>query len=642
MNPIPKTQRVRAFLSAVDANAREVSNQFFGEMYRTAVHEAVKGNTILFEFLSQLEHMPVSIETFIDSPEFLGATDLEMWPEVRKAIVEENQHWWRGVTGAPQALGGAYDTACLMGCTRSGKSTQAMVGFLYQLHILLCMKNPQGWYGLSSATSIVMAIMGAKPHVTKKVVYAPLKKFVERMPWFQKFGVPDKNIDSELLFIEKNIRVVPVGGNEDAVLGEALIACIVDEINFFNVVQKSKKAQVATGRSGVYDQASVLYDTVVRRRRGTFGRRFPQIGIIYASSSTRYRGDFTDKLKADTEKFKHENVYIFNKKQYEVQPASRYCGEKFRLLIGNDVHHDTRILKDGEKVPEGAWVEEVPIEFLEDFQRKPYDALRDVMGISSNAISPFIRMRYRVYECVELGHERKLESFLEQDHVILGDYGMPRVARNHYCTNPSKPRYVHIDLSRTGDRCGIAMIRYDGMLDVNRSGNQMESLPQATVELACTIAPDANNEIQIAEIRAWVRSLITVHKYPIKGVSYDGFDSRESIQQWRKDRMPSRELSVDRSAAPYKQLRDALYDGRIALPDDPILIGEILDLEYDSQADRIDHPVNGSKDCADAVCGAFSSMLERRSTWHAIHESVNGDDLAGRAEDLDRYDEPRR
>ncbi|MGZ7153775.1 hypothetical protein ACXWOD_09820, partial [Streptococcus pyogenes] len=92
----------------------------------------------------------------------------------------------------------------------------------------------------------------------------------------------------------------------------------------------------------------------------------------------------------------------------------------------------------------------------------------------------------RVYECVELGHERKLESFLEQDHVILGDYGMPRVARNHYCVNPSKPRYVHIDLSRTGDRCGIAMVRFDGMIDVNRSGNQMESLPQATVELACT------------------------------------------------------------------------------------------------------------------------------------------------------------
>ncbi|MGZ7142764.1 hypothetical protein ACXWOE_10110, partial [Streptococcus pyogenes] len=77
-----------------------------------------------------------------------------------------------------------------------------------------------------------------------------------------------------------------------------------------------------------------------------------------------------DKLKADKEKFKHDNIYIFNKRQYEVQPASRYCGEKFRLLIGNDVHHDTRILKDGEKVPEGAWVEEVPIEFLEDFQRK--------------------------------------------------------------------------------------------------------------------------------------------------------------------------------------------------------------------------------------------------------------------------------
>lgn len=954
MQAMKRTQRVQAFLNTTKTVSKELDNQLFARMYTTAVEQVVDGNTTLFEFLNQLEHMPVDIETFLDSPEFLGATDLVMWPEVRKAIIEENQNWWKGLDSAPGAIGGAYDTACLMGCvdhltefltptgwkliseyqagdlvgqytragkvefvrpsayikrpgttfykvktrggidmvispdhrvmyqakgsdtisectgaeladrhwqtvqgfpgrflttfevdgrpgidltdaqirvmvmvaadgtfrsdvpssrscivtvkkerkkqrirqllsaagisysvqstvregyakfqfdapernksfrgwwsmtteqlrvvadevlhwdgsaehaqfytrdrhsadfiqyaysatgtratmqwqdrggsrsreyrvkackmstrtlsqsgpdsvqrvedwgdgfqycfevpssmlimrrggqiavtgncTRSGKSTQAIVGFMYHLHILLCMKNPQGWYGLPSATSIVMAIMGAKPHVTKKVVYAPMKKYVERMPWFQKYGLPDKNIDSEMLFIEKNVRVVPVGGNEDAVLGEALIACLIDEINFMNVVQKSKKAEVSMGRSGVYDQAAMVYDTVVRRRRGTFPKRYPQIGMIYASSSTRYKGDFTDKLKAETDRFGHTNVYIFNKKQYEVQPASNYCGETFRLLIGNDIQHDTRILKDGEEVPPGAWVEDVPIEYKPDFERKPYDALRDVLGISSNAISPFIKMRYKVYECVEFGQEKQLESFLEKDHVILGVDGMPRVKQGHYCYNPGKPRYVHIDLSRTGDRCGIAMLRVDGMGTFERAGGQQEMMPMVTVELACSISPDANNEIQIAEVRAWVRSLITVHKYPVRGVSYDGFDSRESIQQWRKDRMPSRDLSVDRSSAPYKQFRDALYDRRIALPDDAILLSEILDLEYDTDKDKIDHPMTGSKDVSDAVCGAYANLLDRRSTWNSSVELGDNSDMDGRY-DGERFDDERR
>lgn len=631
MAALRKTRRVQQFLHVVDSRAKEISNQMFGEMYRTAVHNSVTGDMNLFDFLSSLEHIPVSITEFLDSEEFLGATDLVMWPEVRKAIIEENENWWRGIEG------GAYDTACLMGCTRSGKSTQAMVGFMYHLHILLCLKNPQQWYGLPSATSIVMAVMGAKPAVSKKVIYAPLKKFVERMPWFQKYGLPDKNIDSEMLFVEKNIRLVPVGGNEDAVLGEALIACIIDEINFMNVVQKSKKAEVSTGRSGIYDQAAMVYDTVQRRRRGTFPKRFPQIGLVFASSSTRYKGDFTDKLKAETERFKHTNVYIFNKRQYDVQPASNYCGTTFRLLIGNDIQHDTRILGDDEEVPAGSWIEDVPTEFKQDFERKPYDALRDVMGISSNAISPFIRTRYKIYECAEYGEENQLESFLVKDHVILGQDGMPQVVQGHYCYNAGRPRYVHIDLSRTGDRCGVAMLRFDGMTNVGRAGDMTESLPICTVEMACSITPDANNEIQIAEVRAFVKSLITKYGYPIKGVSYDGFDSRESIQQWRKDRMPSKELSVDRTSVPYKQFRDALYDRRIALPRDEILIGEILDLEYDTHKDKIDHPMLSSKDVSDAVCGAYSNMLERRSTWAAVSA-----DMADGRFDGDRYDGERR
>ena len=637
------TRRKQAFLAAVDSIAQEVKNPQFAQMYRDAVHSKVKeGNDALFDFLNQLERIPVGIEEFIDSTEFLGATDLSLWPEVRKTIVEMNQNWWKG----PDA--GAYNEATLMGATGTGKTSIAIVSTIYHLYLLTCLKNPQAVYGFPKATSIVFAIMGAKPRVVNKVIYIPMKKLVESMPYFQKYAMPSKLVESEMYFEEKNIRIAQAGGDEDAILGEAIIGGVIDEINFMNVVLRSKKAEVSSGRAGLYDQATQVHSTMQRRKRGRFTRPGPMIGLVIASSSTKYKGDFTDKRRKFVEEAGVKTCYIYNKRQYQVVPAERFSGRTFRLVIGNDIYHDTRVLNDDEQMPEGAWIEEVPIEYIDDFKNRPYDALRDVMGVSHNALSPFIKTRHKIYECAEAGKEMGLESILTRDHVILGEHGMPRVKAGVYCANPSRPRYVHIDLSRNGDRCGIAMVRFDGMRQVARSSSSkgdtpvMELLPVATVELACSIEPDANNEIDVGEVRAFVKHLKTKYGYPIKGVSYDGVDSRESIQAWRKDGMRASMVSVDRTDVPYKQLRDALYDIRVILPDDAVLLAEILDLEYDDDKGKVDHPVNGTKDVSDAVCGAYTNMLERKSTWTAAAADDAAYDDQGRATFDERFDDERR
>lgn len=229
-----------------------------------------------------------------------------------------------------------------------------------------------------------------------------------------------------------------------------------------------------------------------------------------------------------------------------------------------------------------------------------------------------------------------------KDHVELGVHGMPQVKQGTYCANPSRPRYVHIDLSRNEDRCGIAMIRFDGMRRVARAGGGEEVMPVASVEMACTITPDSNNEIDIAEVRAWVRQLKVKYGYPIRGVSYDGFDSRESIQAWRKGGMRANMISVDRTSVPYKQFRDAMYDRRIGLPDDDVLLTEIIELEIDEDKDKVDHPVNGAKDVSDAVCAAYYNMLERRSTWSAAAADDVAFEMAGRAGDDERFEDERR
>lgn len=630
------SRREEEIIERARAASVDFQNKMFAEMYVEAVERRLRNNDpALYAFLSHLEQPPVDIETFIDDEEFMGSTDLTMWPEVRTAIIDINQNWWKGVEH------GAYVEAILMGATGTGKTTISMVTSLYHTHILGCLRQPQSVYGLPKTTSIVVPIMAAKPHVTKKVVYQPIRKMIEDIPWFQKHLQLDKLVESEVYFKDKNIRIVVGGADADSILGEAVIAGIIDEINFMNVVLRSKKAEVTSGRAGMYDQAQTIYEAMSRRKKGRFITKGPQVGIIVVSSSTRYKGDFTDKRKEHIEKVGEKGVYIYNKKQYEVWPKDRYSGKTFRLLVGNEIISDTRVLKDDENVPEGSLVLDVPYEYYDDFMKNPHDSLRDIVGMSTSSISPFFRRRFKILECIQAGEDEGLQSFLVKDNVVLGVDGMPQVKPGHYCMNPSRPRYVHIDLSLTGDRCGVAMLRFDGLRKVERENGMVEMMPECSVELACTIEPDSQNEIQIAEVRMWVKFLRDRYGYPIKVVTYDGFMSTESRQQWKKEGMKTGHVSVDKTSTPYKQFRDGITDARVKMFQNDVLVSELYELEYDTVKDKVDHPVNGSKDLADAVCGAYTTLVERRSSWLPAAQDDEAHAMSERRDFDERYDAER-
>lgn len=632
------TRAQRATLERIKEQAGTFDNLMFGEMFAEAAEQNfIEGNPYLWDFIKNFEAPPVSIETFLDSDDFIGATDIQIWPEVREAIIGINKYWWRTSESHSEAL--------LMGATSTGKTEIAKITTAYHKHLLGSLRNPQAVYGLPKTTSIVTVIMAAKPHVTKRVVYTPLRKMFEIMPWFQKHMRVSPLLESEIYFEEKNIRIVMGGADSDSILGEAIVDAIIDEINFMNIIMKSKKAEVSTGRAGVYDQAATVYEAITRRKDSRFISRGPSIGVVCVSSSTRYKGDFTDKRKKEVRDRSIAKTYVYDKKQWEVWPSERYCGDTFRLLVGNDVLTDTRVLADDEQVPEGSLVLETPIEYREAFLRNPHDALRDIVGMSTSTISPFFRRRFKILEAIERGEEDGLRSFLYKDNVILGVDGLPRVLAGHYCQNPSRPRYVHIDLSISGDRCGVAMVRFDGLMDIQRHmpGGEVlvDKLPTATVEMAVSIEPDANNEISIAEIRSWVKQLKELHGYPIKVVTYDGFESAESRQQWKKEGMRTGLVSVDKTSIPYKHLRDCIADGRMSMYNQEVFIDELFSLEFDEVKDKVDHQPKGSKDIADAVCGAYNTMLQRRSSWMDAAQDDEAVTASRRAEYDARYEGDR-
>ena len=609
--PIVHTAKIRRMIDAFRTRCDEHNNPDFVEAFIFAIERRLEGDNSYFEFMTHLREPPVSIETFLDSDQFMGATDLVLWPEVRKCIIELNTGWWKGQKY------GAKTQFLAGGATGTGKSEIAKVSTGYHTHILGCMKKPQTFWGIPSATWILIPIFAAKPKVTKNILYTPLRSYMEQMPWFRNNMPMDKYMESEMVFREQNIRITPVGADVDAVLGEALCGAMIDEVNFMQVVENSRKIEAKVGRSARYDQAADIFNKVTRRKAGRFQRGGPNVGIICIMSSTSHPGEFTEVREKEVIRDDLQHVLVYNKAQYMVKPNEKYTGEIFHVIVHTDSAGTIELKDSGEPLPKHADIYDVPIEEKEHFLRDPEGSVRDIIGRSLRSLSPFITRHTAITEAIELGYMGDVPNIVQNMNVQLELEGMPEVHAGHKCKNPSRPRYVHIDLSHTDDRCGIAMIRFDGMAEMVRQNGDIERLPTATCELAISITPSISAGIDIAEVRMWVSKLKADCGYPISVVSYDGWNSLESRQQWKKSGMSTVLTSVDKGEDPYKAFRECLYDGRMVLPDNEVLESELRDLEHDKKKKKIDHPPTNSKDIADAVCGAYWVMLQRSHTWRS-------------------------
>jgi phage terminase large subunit-like protein len=199
-------------------------------------------------------------------------------------------------------------------------------------------------------------------------------------------------------------------------------------------------------------------------------------------------------------------------------------------------------------------------------------------------------------------------------NLVLGIDGMPQIDEAKLPLDREVPRFVHVDLSSTTDPTGIAIIKYDGHTPVvdPQQPDRFELMPKFVVEAAISIKPDSLNQIDPAEVRKWVMQLATFHKLNIASVSYDSWQSRESLGLLRAAGIPSQEISVDKTSEPYRTFRSAVYEGRVQLPDLEHLRLEMISLEYLADKDKIDHPPKGTKDASDAVCGAIFNASRNR------------------------------
>jgi len=610
------------------------------EIFRNAAEQIiVHDNPAFFDAIARMNKVPATIDEFVESNEFLAGVDFNIWPTLRDDLCRMNPDVMAGETPIYQTF--------LGGATGTGKSHLSTGTLAYQVYLMSCFDVPQRLFGLTPATTIVFMLQSVSPTITKRVLYDPFRKMFTAMPYVRRHLRWNDRKESVLEF-ENNLQIVPAPASLQAILGQAVAGAILDEVNFMQIVENSKTVAGPQGLGGKFDQAEEIYSNIERRRTRSFTTKGVSIGSLCIVSSTRYKNDFLDRKINEMETIYSEepegtpkNFLTFRHRQYEVNPRfaeGRYS--TFRLLVGTD-EYQTRVLEDFEEegihYPEGATIIDIPMPYKAQFKKDPDAAIRDVVGIATDAISPFFRRRGKIAEAMTRGLDRGLELWTNGDEFELMTDGMPEWIEEQMPVSRElreRPHFIHVDLSKTADRCGIAVVRFDGMVEQRSADDpaMIEMLPKLTVVTTLGIQPSVTHEIDIAEIRGFCLAL-TRYGFNVASLTYDGFASAESIQMTRHTGVHSDIVSVDRTPTAYQNFRDMLYQDRVDIaPDSQILQTELNTVEWYPEKNKVDHPPRGTKDVADAVVGACQAALDDRSIRARIEV---------RTDDGERHRNPR-
>lgn len=535
---------------------------------------------------SRFTQEPIGLEQFVADPSYLNKAN-QIYPRVLEALIEINS--------------GSYQEAILTGAIGVAKSTIAIYSMAYQLYRLSCLKSPHLEFDLDPSSEIVIIFQSLNERLAKAVDYLRFKSLIDGSPYFRQCCPYDRKVESELRFPNR-IIVKPVAGNVAGAIGQNVIGGVIDEVNYMERVGRSKRSL----DNGEYDQATALYNSIARRRKSRFMRKGELPGLLCLVSSKRYPGQFTDNKVKEAEQ--DPTIYVYDRRTWEILPEDRFSGKWFKVFIG-DQTRQPRIIGEDDPNCDDDFVLEVPVEYRDDFERDIHEALREIGGISTMATHPFLANR----EAVSWGFGRRKSLFNKTE--IFSDEKLLIFPKRF--EDREQPRLAHLDLALTGDSAGLCIGYVKKFVDVSRGDRSAGKMPLIYIDGALRINPPRNGEINFERLRN-ILFRLRDNGLNIRFVTFDSFQSRDSIQILRGQGFLASLTSVDKTPLPYDVTKSALYENRVLIPKDDGLLNELLALEYDTQKGRVDHPPNGSKDVADSLAGVVYGCTWARYFW-TIH-----------------------
>lgn len=572
------------------------------------------GLTKIYDALADAEysHKPVDIETFVMDPYYLGRTCDVLYPKLLEDMKE--------------LFHGGYSEAILTGSIGWGKTFFASIAACRVLYELSCMRNPHRSFGIGPGTDISFVVLSVKEDLAIKVAFENIITKIGESDYFKEH-FPFKSMKREIIFPNK-IQVAARASTDSAALGLNVFAAMIDESNFMQPIKKGS----VDARVGGTDRAQFLYNQLIRRMKSRFQRHGKLPGMMIVVSSKQTKDDFTAKRVRES----HDDpaVFVRDYATWHVKPKGIYSEETFKVLVGND-QIPSKILEPGEEralrkhLQDGLLIVDVPIDFRKDFEDNLEDAIRDVAGVETVTVSPFIQQRDKILPCIDSSRSHpfssvewvQTESGIVQwgklaQRVEYRDAGAPPdadpVEEWQPLHHPGASRHIHIDPSINTDCTGFAMGCVTGYKtivrrDLKTNKQYTEPAPVIWVDFLLRVRPPVGGEIDHGLIRNLVYQ-IQDHGFYVSLVTMDQFNSAPTIQKFNTKGINSELMSVDKPMDPYDTLKAAIYENRVFFYEYSPLLDELRTIQKDHKKNKVDHPRDGSKDVADALAGIVFSL----------------------------------
>jgi hypothetical protein len=496
----------------------------------------------------------------------------------------------------------AFPKALITGGIGIGKTTIASIVLPYLCHWVLCLKDPQDFFHLLPGSRIAFMQMSTSEDQAKEVVFGDIKARIAYSPWFRDNAVIDPNFKNQIRF-EGDIWILPGDSSETTFEGYNILGGIVDEMDSHKVVAPSGERQ---GR----DYAQAGYDTIHAR----ITSRFKEKGFVLLIGQKKKSEGFAARMQREYEQ--DPNAYVATMTIWESLGWDQFMKWEGVERVRDSFWYD---IKRKQIVPSGIAEElktenliEVPMVYHQDFKNNPEKALRDLAGIPPAVGDPFISLVHKI--------EDARDRWLERHEGLTTPIRPDGRIEDWFRARDSLRRCVHIDIgySAKGDAAGLTMGHVREVVEIDG-----EKKPYIVIDCMMRWRAMPGQEIMIADLRHMVYYLKDELGFRIRKVTYDGFESQDSIQQLRKRRYEAERVSMDKSLLPYYDLRDALYEDRIEFPKFMVYINpgdaQLVEIAYkelselEDQGKKIDHPSTGSKDVADSLAGVTYTLMGDRT-----------------------------
>ena len=442
----------------------------------TELSETGESKTYRDIWLADYKEIPVDINTFLNDDAYLGRTNRNG---------EAVYPFWRKELNAVFGAGNKYYEWILTGATRIGKSSSGNSATSYMLYRLMCLRDPQKFFGKKEISKFSILFFNLTKDLAKGVAYREFNDTLKASPWFNAHGTFSKS--------EKDFYYIPEGGKIDIDygsdashgLGKQVFVAFMDEINFSQAgIKDINKAK---------ERMRNTYNTVAARVKGTFKHGGEVFGKIFAVSSKRSDSDFMEAyVQEQLEAGAGDHMYISDAPQWEVLPPETFSKERFYVAVGGR-HQKSFVVPENQSFPkaledlrsQGYKLLNPPVDMRSDFLADINVALRDLAGIAIAGTMSFITQ-----EALTNVINKSRRNPFYSDILQIGVKDTQTIEEYFHLNEvppifKKVPIFIHLDLSLNNDRSGISGGGITDRKDITDNTGKKISLPFLSHILCC-------------------------------------------------------------------------------------------------------------------------------------------------------------